>query len=139
MAGPVPPVPSADELYSQLEGKCFQGNYEGTHEMWSTKWHTFSIQSMDPAMKDILDNIMRLYENRIWKGFIPLLPLTYKIYVQDINKNSFIEGALYSLQIVNCICFSPDNWMLTRKYADKKGYCINVKVVENIQQLSVTC
>ncbi len=130
MSDPVPPAPSANELYSQLIGKSFQGSYGGTHKIRDILWHTFSIQSMDPAMGDTLATIMRLYDNQIWKGFIPP-PLTYKIYVQDASaNNSFIIGALYSLQIVNCICFSPPNWILTSKYTDKMGYRIEV-----VQQL----
>ncbi len=135
MAGPVPPVPpvpSADILYSQLEGRCFKGYYKGIHKIWTIEWRTFLIQSMDPDMGVILNDIIRLYDNRIWKGFIPCPPPSlYKIYVQDASaNNSFIEGPLYSLRIKNCICFSPPNWILTFKYTDKMGYCIEV-----VQQL----
>ena len=113
----------ANDLYKELEGEVFQGEFAGYHTISNTAWATIRVANMSVTMEKCLRSIIDKFEGRIWKGIVCRMG-GYQLYTQlssPCKEGSLKQGEKANFKIDEYGNFRG-NWREIENYKDAIGY-----------------
>ena len=120
-----------ESLYQSLVGKTFQGNYLGQWSRGDSNSQTYHVIEVTgpPELENILSNIHKLGDGRVWKGFIIQGNPNYKLYALLENWPGIVTSNTFKIVTVNRFSFPEEEWKERQKYSECAGYNISLQLV----------